>query len=153
MIFTPYELVPEHQRFYIKAHPWVFCACLAFVYVATVGIVAPALLIESPATQVLPEWLRAAFYVSYLVGASLSLLGMVRGVARFEASGMMLLAASFVVQIICNIDFLTALFPVYKVIASSGVLAFFALGSYLRARFLMRHGYPMRIRKDAPGDG
>jgi hypothetical protein len=147
------QLIERQQRLYIRAHPWVFWACLGFMFIAGIGLVAPSLLLTSPAASVLPGWLRAFFYAAYALGAGLSVLGQLRGLAKLEAAGMMLLATGFVVQMACGVYLLSGLYPLPKVLVSNSTLGFFAVGSYLRARFLTEYGYPARITQDARRDG
>lgn len=141
------QLVHPQQRLYIRAHPVVFWLCVGLCVVGTLGVVAPGLVTMSAASQVLPGWLRTIFYTTYALGGAMSVAAQVRGVARLEAAGMMLLSAGFLAQ------FGSAAYLLHSSAASGIFLLTLSIGAFQRSRFLMAYGYPARIvRDDVRGD-
>jgi hypothetical protein len=133
------HLIPHQQRLYIRAHPVVFWMCIGLSILGFVGVVAPELLVMSAASQVLPDWLRTAFYISYTIGATMSVVAQLRGIARLEAAGMMLLASGFLAQ------FASAAYLLHTSAVSGLFLLTLAIGAFQRSRFLTEYGYPVRV--------
>lgn len=138
------SLMGAQQRLYIRAHPVVFWLCIGLVIVGFIGVVAPGLVSMSAAAQVLPDWLRTAFYASYTIGAGMSVVAQVRGIARLEAAGMMLLATGFLTQ------FASAAYLLHTSAFSGLFLLALAIGAFQRSRFLTEYGYPVRVVNGAP---
>lgn len=136
------SLISPQQRLYIRAHPVVFWLCVGLVIVGFIGVVAPSLLVMSVASQVLPGWLRTLFYVDYTIGAVCSVIAQLRGIARVEAAGMMLLCTGFLTQ------FLSAAYLLHSSAISGIFLLTLAIGCFQRAHFLARFGYPTRVLED-----
>ncbi len=137
------RISPPGQRLYIRAHPVVFWLLWGVLVVGVCGVVAPDVLVVSPATQVLPDWLASCFYAVYGLGAGMSLYGQIRCSAKSEAAGMSLLATSFTVQYMATVYFLHHYWVTGLFILS------LAIGCMQRSRFLAQFGYP--TRKVGPG--
>src|SRR4051794_2807089 len=124
------DLIVPQQREYIRTHPIAFWLCAGLLIAGTIGLIAPDLIGQSAASQVLPAWLRTSFYATYAIGAALSLGGLMRGKPALEAAGMAMLGTGFLVQ------FLSAAYLLRSSIFAGMFLLTLSIGCFQRSRFL-----------------
>jgi hypothetical protein len=93
-------LIPHKQRAYIASHPVVFWFCLGMMLVGALSLIDPSLTDQSATAQLLPDWVRKVFNVTYMIGGGASAIGIARGMLKLEAAGMALLATGLLVNFI-----------------------------------------------------
>lgn len=135
------DLITPQQRRYIAAHPVVFWLCVGLFAAGTISLADPDTIDQTSTSLVLPDWLRITFTLGYTVGAGACVIGLMRGIARLESAGMMLLGTSFIVDYAAIVHvrpsaWLAGLF-----------IGFLAVGCLSRGFYLSRNGYPPAVRR------
>jgi hypothetical protein len=137
-------LVPRTQRAYLASHPLALWVSVGIAFTGWLNLLFPEPAAESSTALVFPGWLLLMFNLSWAIGGSLSVIGLLRGKPRIEGIGMTLLASGLFSLFLA----ILALSP-DRALRSAVFIVTLAIGSGLRARHLMTHAY---VNLDVPTD-
>lgn len=139
------SLVPHSHRAYIASHPLAVGLSIGIALTGYVNIFFPAWT-ESSAQLVLPAFVLLMFNLTWMVGGTLSAIGLLRAKPKVEGAGMSLLAAGLLANYIAFVYLRPE-----AAITGSFILTL-AVACGFRARHLTRHSYVnLDIPHDQPG--
>ena len=137
-------LVPEHHRPVLRMHPLAFWFSLGVLLTGILQIVHPST--DSAAAAALPDALHTIFNVVWILGGLFACFGILRGKARYEAAGMILMGTSFAVYFLILVRVLpTSLW-------SAAFIVTIAIGCLRRAFALAKGGGYERVLDDRWGE-
>lgn len=133
--------VARSQHAYVASHPLGVWLSIGIAVTGLVNMFAPGLTEESSSTIVFSPFVLFLFNLTWALGGSLSVFGLLRGRRKVEGAGMSMLSAGMLSLFLAIIS----LKPDAAVTASF-ILAI-GIGCGLRARHLATHGY---VNLDVP---
>lgn len=131
--------MPEHHRPVFRAHPWAFYGSLGIFLTGLLRLLFPEYTAGSVTDTAFPDLLLLLFNIVWVVGGGFAAWGLLRGLARYEAAGMLLMGAGM-------LSYVVAIVAVYPQGAlGSAFVLLLSVGSVRRAWVLLK-GYETVVR-------
>lgn len=143
------RFVPPYHRSYLQQHPlafWVAMGWFAAGLLQIVAVVCPGAFGDAVAVHAFPPVLQVLFAGMYSVGGFFAAFGIMTARARFEASGLVVLAAVLFAWMLGS-----AYIRGWTAVPVSAWLIFNSIGCLRRASVLVHRGYDndwMRVDLD-----
>lgn len=135
-------LVPPSHRAYLASHPLAVGLSIGIALTGYINVLFPDWT-ESSARVILPSFILLMFNLTWMVGGSLSAIGLLRAKPKVEGAGMSLLAAGLLA------NYIAFVYVRPEAAVTGSFILTLSIACAFRARHLTRHSY---VNLDVPHD-